>query len=237
MLCHAALMWLERNVAPSSATLETGAGISTLVFAAAGAEHDVITPAANEFERIRVEAARREIDLTRVRFHARPSHEVLSELAPRELDVALIDGAHSFPYPVLDWWFIAPRLGVGGRLLIDDAFVPPVAILLDHLRRDPAWRTEAVLGERTVIARKVAETRPSFTWKGEPVGGGRASYRHLPRARRPDAAVRHRLLESRVVARAGSLAPGIVQRFHQAWVLRRSASSHASHPREGPPEA
>ena len=147
-----------------------------------------------------------------VRFHAGPSHEVLLELPPRPLDMVLIDGAHGFPYPVLDWWFLAPRLRVGGRLLIDDAFLAPVAILLDYLRSDRAWRQEAVLGERTVVMRKVAETLPSFSWEGEPIGGSRVSYRHLPRARRPDAAVRRGLLESRLAARANALAPGLARR-------------------------
>jgi predicted O-methyltransferase YrrM len=212
MLGRAALAWLEDTVGPSSATLETGAGISTLVFAASGAEHDAVTPATNEFERIREEAARHGVDLAHVRFHAGPSHEVLLELPPRELDVALIDGAHGFPYPVIDWWFLAPRLRVGGHLLVDDAFLPPVAILLDYVRQDSAWRTEAVLGERTVVVRKIAQTLPSFAWEGERIGGGRVSYRHLPRVRRPDAAMRRGLFENRLAAGASALARDVARR-------------------------
>ena len=45
-LAPGALAWIEQNVASESATLETGIGVSTLVFAAAGAWHDVIAPGA-----------------------------------------------------------------------------------------------------------------------------------------------------------------------------------------------
>ena len=47
-LAWEALEWLEREVRPGMATLETGSGASTLVFAAGGADHEAITPAADE---------------------------------------------------------------------------------------------------------------------------------------------------------------------------------------------
>ena len=43
-LAWSALAWLEENVQPGWATLETGAGASTVVIAAAGAEHEVGEP-------------------------------------------------------------------------------------------------------------------------------------------------------------------------------------------------
>ena len=50
------------------ATLETGAGSSTLVFAAAGTEHEAVTPDAREEARIREAAERRGISTTTVTF-------------------------------------------------------------------------------------------------------------------------------------------------------------------------
>jgi hypothetical protein len=212
MLGRAALTWLERNLDSGSATLETGAGVSTLLFAASGAEHDVIAPASDEFERIRVEAEGRGIDLERVRFHDGPSHEVLAALPQRELDIALIDGAHGFPYPVLDWWLLAPCLRIGARLLVDDAFLPPVALLLDYLRYDPAWSIDEVVGNRTVVVRKVAASLPSFGWEGERIGGG-VSHRHLPLGRRARAATRYRLLDGRLAVRARTSGYALARRL------------------------
>lgn len=159
-----ALVWIEQNVGPDDATLETGIGLSTLVFAASGATHDVIAPAPDERDEIREQARRRGIVLDRVRFHVGPSEHVLPTLAPRVLDLALIDGAHAFPYPVLDWWWIAPRLRVGGRLLVDDRDLPPVAMLLDHLNASPSWRVERAL-RRTALVQKL-DDEPPTAWDG-----------------------------------------------------------------------
>ena len=57
-LAWPALEWLEREVRPGMATLETGAGASTIVFAAAGAVHDAVTPDPAEETRIRASCAR-----------------------------------------------------------------------------------------------------------------------------------------------------------------------------------
>src|SRR5919199_1540879 len=170
-LAWAALRWLEENVEPGMATLETGSGSSTLVFAARGAEHEAVTPDPAEQARIRAECERRGISSERVRFLVGPSHEVLARWEPRPLDLVLIDGAHGFPYPILDWWYLAPHLRVGGRMLIDDAYMPPVAALVDALRAQPGWEVGGTVGYRTVVVRKTEERLPEFDWGGERIGG------------------------------------------------------------------
>jgi hypothetical protein len=204
-LAWPALEWLERNVEEGMQTLETGSGASTMVFAAKGADHVAVTPDPTEEERIRAEAARRGISTERVSFLVGPSHDVLRELEPRALDLILVDGAHGFPYPMLDWWFLAPSLKVGGRMLLDDAYMPPVGALVDALRAQPAWEVVETAGYRTVVVRKLAEGLPNFDWGGERVGG-RMSFRYLPTAERGFAAVRHRIFSSRLGLRAVSLA-------------------------------
>src|SRR2546430_4548952 len=166
-LAWEALDFLERTVEPGMATLETGAGASTIVFAARGADHEAVTPSAEEAERIRGECERRGIAADGVRFRIGSSHEVLPQWQPRRLDLVLVDGAHGFPYPVLDWWWLAPHVRVGGRMLLDDAYMPPVAMLVDHLRGHPAWEVEGAVGYRTVVVRKLADDLPDFDWHGE----------------------------------------------------------------------
>ena len=203
-LAWEALEWLERNVQPGMATLETGAGASTIVFAARGAEHEAVTPAAEEEERIRRACTDRGIDDSRLTFHIGLSQDVLPGLAQRELDLALVDGAHGFPYPVLDWWHLAPRLRDGGRMLLDDAYLPGVAAVVDYVRSSDAWELEPPVSFRTARIRKLRQEEP-------PAGAdalasrGRMSFAYLPPYRRAVASVRTRIFSTR---------PGL-------WVVRK----------------
>jgi hypothetical protein len=204
-LAWPALRWLEENVTKGMATLETGSGSSTIVFAAAGAEHEAVTPDAEEEVRIRRECGQRGIDSSSVRFRIGPSHEVLPQLEARPLDLVLLDGAHGFPYPVLDWWYVAPHVRVGGLVLLDDAYMPPVRVVVDALRDMPGWEVAAAVSPRTVAVRKTAEGLPPFDWHGEPIGG-RMSFRYLPPARRVGASLRHRVFSTPLGLHAVALA-------------------------------
>jgi Methyltransferase domain len=204
-LAWAALGWLEDNVSEGMATLETGSGSSTLVFAARGAEHEAVTPDPAEEGRIRGECERRGISSERVRFLIGPSHEVLARWEPRPLDLVLVDGAHGFPYPVLDWWYVAPHVRVGGVVLLDDAYMPPVRVLVDALREQPGWEVAGVVSPRTVAVRKVAEGLPPFDWHGERIGG-RMSFRYLPPAQRATWSLRHRAFSTPLGLRVVALA-------------------------------
>ena len=78
-----ALEFIERTVQPGMATLETGAGASTIVFAARGAHHETVTPSAEEAERILAECDRRGISTERLTFRIGSSADVLRTWEPR----------------------------------------------------------------------------------------------------------------------------------------------------------
>ena len=195
-LAWPALEWLEREVTPGMATLETGSGSSTIVFAARGAIHQAVTTDPQEEKRIRATCERLGISSTSVIFHIGPSHEVLPSLPQQEHDLVLIDGAHGFPYPLLDWWHVAARLRPGGRILFDDAYMPPVAMIIDALARDGHWELAGSVGYRTAIVRKRANGLPPFDWDGRRIGG-RMSFRYLPPAQRVVGSVRHRVFSTK----------------------------------------
>ena len=201
-LAWPALEWLERNVAAGMTTLETGAGASTIVFAAREvASHTAISPVADEHDRIRRYCAARGISTANVRFIAESSHTALLHTwSPEPLDVVLIDGAHSFPFPTLDWVYTAPHLKVGGRMLVDDAYQPAVNVLCRHLRANPAWELETVPGHRTPVFRKLGAEPLRFDWDDRALG--RARFDYLPLGRRLAAAARYRLLERTALGRA-----------------------------------
>ena len=194
-LAWSALAWLEENVTPSMATLETGSGASTIVFAAAGSAHEAITPDASEEVRIRAACDARGVDSSRVAFRIGPSHEVLPTWQPRALDVVLIDGAHGFPYPVIDWWFLAPHVRVGGLVLLDDAYLPAVASIVDFTRESPAWKIETAVSFRTALVRKVRDEPPPFD-AGADAAHGRMRFGYLPLGRRVVASGRQRIFST-----------------------------------------
>lgn len=191
-LAWPALEWLEAELRDDMATLETGSGASTIVFAAAGTDHVAITPDAGEEARVRATCEELAISSETVSFVVGFSHDVLPELPKRALDVVLLDGAHGFPYPILDWWHVAPQVTLGGRILLDDAYLPPVTAVVDHVRESRAWEVERSVGYRTVVVRKVADELPPFDWEG-----GGLTFRYLPRVERAVASTRHRVFSTR----------------------------------------
>lgn len=194
-LSWTALEWLEANVEPEMHTLETGAGLSTIVFAASRAKHVAVTPEADEESAVRAACRDLGVGQGRVEFVLGSSVDVLPELPETALDLVLIDGAHGFPYAILDWWQAGRRLRLGGLMLLDDAYLPPVLAVLDGLRGVGSWRVEGAISDRTVLLRKLGDELPPDVW---PRGrfGGRQSFRYLPLRRRVVASTRHRLLST-----------------------------------------
>jgi Methyltransferase domain len=151
------LDWFKANLKPGMRTMETGAGKSTLAFMAAGCLHDTVTPSDSEISAIKAEGTQLGLDVNVVTFHNDFSQNVLPHLKGHEdIDVAFIDGGHGFPIPCVDWLFIAPRLKVGGKLLIDDIDLWTGSMLVDVMRREAGWRVDTILRGRTAVITKTA---------------------------------------------------------------------------------
>ena len=124
---------------PGCRTLETGAGLSTVLFAALGANHICVTPSSDEVARIQDYCASHQIDASRIRFIVEPSDRALPHLEDDDLDLVLIDGAHGFPMPAVDWLYAARKLRRGGLLVMDDVNLPAVRLVADFLDADQRW--------------------------------------------------------------------------------------------------
>jgi hypothetical protein len=190
-----ALEWLEGHVTSEMTTLETGAGGSTIVFAAAGSDHTAISPDPDEHRRLSEWCSRQGISVDRVGFLAEPSHEaLLNSWEPRPLDLVLVDGAHGFPYPALDWFLTAEHLKAGGVVVLDDAFLPSVNTVVRYLRDTPQWEYVGALGYRTVAFRKLGE-EISFDWVGSRFDR-RPRFDYLSPGPRAVALARHYLVDA-----------------------------------------
>lgn len=133
---------LARCCQGDTLTLETGCGVSTVMFARWGASHTCITPSHEEVDRLRRYCDSRDISLERVEFLVGPSDEILPSLKRSDpLDVVLVDGGHAFPLAIIDWYYAGRRLRSGGIMLIDDIHLPSVSTsLVPYLNRDPRWQ-------------------------------------------------------------------------------------------------
>src|SRR6266480_557473 len=148
-LSDQALHLIDQNVGQNSHTLETGAGISTILFAIKHTHHICIVPDGDLADRIREYCQQRNISVERINFHIGKSEYILPGLTTDHLDLVLIDGQHAFPAPLIDWYYTAPKLQIGGLLLIDD-----IQLWTGHIVKEKDYSQEKWWGQQPYIVRK-----------------------------------------------------------------------------------
>jgi hypothetical protein len=157
-----------------SSTLETGAGISTVVFALRKARHTCVAPDVAELDRLKAYCAQKGIPIDSIDFQPMRSDEYFRQWTPHRLDLVLIDGCHGFPAPFLDWFNVAVSLRVGGLLVIDDTQLWTGRILKEFLETEPAWRREPPHTTKTAVFRKIDEDVPWKEWNTQPYVASRS---------------------------------------------------------------
>lgn len=172
VLCHGidseVARFLHRIVAEDARTLETGCGLSTIIFAIRKAYHTVVTPMQSEAVAIQEYARVNQIGIDRLDFIVEPSETYLPRCTLQGLDVVLIDGKHAVPWPFIDWFYTAERLNVGGVCVIDDMHLESVLTLVRFLREDPRWEFVWELPRRTIAFRKLSATIHDIAWHQQP---------------------------------------------------------------------
>ena len=155
------------SVQPGDSTLEVGVGVSTIVFAASGASHTAISLDAIEHQRVRQSANESESTTNGSTSSLACQTTSLPRLltCERTLDVALIDGAHSFPLPVVDWHYVTRALKIGGTLLLDDIPVPAVMQVFRHMKLDPNWRLDGIFDDRAAAFSLIATPEAEDDWR------------------------------------------------------------------------
>lgn len=167
-LLRSVLDFIDAHVNERSKTLETGSGLSTILFALKGGSHLCITPSQLEVDRIRDYCKQHEVSLQHVNFRVDLSENVLPELGAEDLDLALIDGGHGFPTPFMDWYFISSKLKTGGILIVDDIGIWTGRILKEFLLSEPEWKLIEPFADKTAIFVKEQNYRPSKEWDEQP---------------------------------------------------------------------
>jgi hypothetical protein len=179
------LRFVETHVNADSATLETGSGASTVLFAMKRTRHLAITPDAREVERVTAYCREHGVDPDRVRFVVDCSEHALPGLNLPPLDLVVIDGRHGFPAPYIDWYYTAPKLKIGGLLVIDDTWIYACQILRDFLAEAPERELVYDCPPRAAVFKKLAEGSHSQEWIYQPYVNSRGSIRYKNGACKP----------------------------------------------------
>lgn len=161
---------IRRSVKRGDSTIEIGVGVSTVVFACSGSSHTAISPEPAEHQLVRDYCQRLGIDDSRVSFVTGSSDDVLPSLLGRDrtLDVAFIDGAHSYPVPAVDWYYTSRALKVGGKLLMDDITIPAAAQVFRHMKLEPYWRLDGIFDDRAAAFTLLNSPGSDDDWSLQP---------------------------------------------------------------------
>ncbi len=132
--------FLAERCPSGTRTLETGLGLSTVLFAAWGTRHTCVVGWQAEIDLCIEYLESHGIPRENVSFVFGASDDVLPQLALEPIDLFLIDGGHGFPTPIIDWYYGGRWIRSGGVVVIDDLQLPPVRDwLVAFLDRDPRW--------------------------------------------------------------------------------------------------
>ena len=162
--------FLDDAVGPGSVTLETGSGLSTLVILRKQPrQHTAVQPVPDEFAVILEFAERHLMDIHGFRPIVARSQDWLPRVDLPDLDLVLVDGAHAFPVPFLDWYYGAEKLKVGGLMVVDDTHLLTGTMLADFMGADPRW--ESVMRDDVshfAIYRKRVHPAHDDNWERQP---------------------------------------------------------------------
>ena len=158
------LRFIEGHLVPGMQTLETGSGYSTVVFIAKGCFHTSITPYRSELDRIMVYCKENNLSLNHADFIANNSANHLPLIQNKELDFFFIDGAHRFPFPIIDWFYGSRLLKQGGLLVVDDTDIISCFLLSKFLESDAHWEQVLIENAFAVFKKIGGHDYPSDWW-------------------------------------------------------------------------
>jgi predicted O-methyltransferase YrrM len=211
---------IYKLVRPGDVTLEVGAGVSTVIFAAAGAQHTSISPDPEEHKLIKEYCHQIGVDDSNLTFIEGFSDDVLPKHLTRErtLDVALVDGAHSFPMPVVDWYYVTRSLKVGGKLLLDDVPIPATGPAFRHMSLDSNWQLEGIYDNRSAAFTLVSEPASGDDWVRQPFNRRYPDFSFAGRVGGAQLQVKHRMVSVR--SAAGRRFP-VLRSFYKSRVQKQ----------------
>jgi hypothetical protein len=150
------IRFLAMHTPAGGDTLETGAGLTTVLFAALDGRHLSITPDRGESDRILAFCRGQGTSTDSLKFVTAGSEDALPTLNAPRLDLVLIAGGHGFPMPVIDWYYTASKLKLGSNVGHRRYRTLVVRSLGRFPQTRPTWAPVGPVSRRTFAFRKVA---------------------------------------------------------------------------------
>lgn len=151
------LRYINSIVKPDTVTLETGGGYSTIIFGVNSKRHICVNPDRTSNQLIIDFLEKYGYSIESLEFIELSSDIALPALKDIDkIDIALIDGNHSFPFPIIDWYYIDKYLIPGSKILIDDSQINSIKILCGYLKVEPAYKYIRSIG-RCMVFEKISE--------------------------------------------------------------------------------
>lgn len=139
-------------------SLETGCGVSTVMFSNLSQKHYVFAYDDRESPESSVNLAQSSPDFRseRVQFVFGPTQKTLPRHDfPEEtrFDVILLDGPHGYPFPELEYAVLYDKLKPGGLLILDDIHIPSIGNMFAILREDRMYDQVGIFATTGILRR------------------------------------------------------------------------------------
>jgi hypothetical protein len=133
---------------------ETGSGKTTLLFSQVSRDHTVFALNCGcSISRVKNCEL---FNPKTVTYIEGPSQVTLpSHVFNDNLQIALIDGPHAYPFPDLEYYYLYPRICEGGLLLIDDINIPTIERMFEIIKADDMFELVEIV-ECTAFFRRTA---------------------------------------------------------------------------------
>lgn len=142
-----------------SYSVETGCGLSTILLSHLSKRHTCFTLGGDNDDSLTKTLAHPLLDKSNVEFIEGPSQITLAKHTwDTKIDFALIDGAHAYPFPELDYFHIYPHLNPWATLVIDDVHIPTIGRLFDFLKEDDMFDYFATVATTAFLTRNASPT-------------------------------------------------------------------------------
>ena len=153
---------------PIAHSMETGSGVSTLVFSHISGSHKVFAVDRGNDSITKVKECRL-FNAETVEFIEGPTQVTLPGYQfEHKLQVALIDGPHGYPFPDLEYYYIYPNLERHALLIVDDIQIPTIRNMFEFIKADDMFDLLEVFGNTAFFRRTKAPVFPPLRdlwWK------------------------------------------------------------------------